>query len=94
MDSRQGSRSGFFRRREQQRPAPPPSCVRVLRDEEELAEAIGRAMAYERSGTELYQSRLLRYGEALRSAMAVVVPMIDASPAPEPAVPAETSESA
>lgn len=81
MGARGRSREGFHRKRRQSElPVQPPSCVRVLHDEDELAEALDRAMAYERSGTELYQSRLVRYDEALRSARAVYLPV------PEPTV--------
>ncbi len=69
----QGPRPNAFwhRRRAQAVPPQPRSCVRVLRDESELADALGRAMAYERNSTERYRARLVRYDETLRHTLEV-----------------------
>lgn len=82
---RASRRGGLFRHNErtEEHIPTPRSCVRVLQDSQELAEAIQRAMSYETSTTERVRERLVRYGEELQSSRPVVVAM------PEPTSPVE-----
>lgn len=61
------SGGGLFRRRKKAQDAvvAPPSSVRVLREPEDVAKAIARAIQFEQNGTARYRARLDRYGETL-----------------------------